>query len=288
MKKRVLWILGIFIFVAGIGTMAYPILSAQYTEQVRSRIYTEYRAETQQMGAAEVETALAAAREYNRKLFLQEISPLSPQENGYFSMLSLSGSGIMGYVHIPKIGVELPIYHGTGESVLKKGAGHMAESSLPVGGDSTHAVLSAHSGMAGDPMFSDLGLLEIGDLFRIEIAGENLTYEVDQIQIVLPTEIEDIQIQRGKDLVTLVTCTPYGINTHRLLVRGQRVTTPVQESVEEMEKKRVQTESLWQSLYWTIIQYAVFLLVGLLLLMLAIAGGWHLYQRRKERRDDKA
>ena len=144
----------------------------------------------------------------------------------YESTLDVTGTGIMGYITIEKIGVELPIYHGTSDAVLQVAAGHLEGTSLPVGGASTHAVISAHRGLPSAKLFTNLDQLEVGDTFTITVLDRTLTYEVDNISIVLPTETDSLKVSEGKDYVTLMTCTPYGINTHRLLVRGRRITTP--------------------------------------------------------------
>lgn len=236
----------------GIGVTAYPIVSASYSEKVRSEIHTEYEEVMQVLDTAVLEEAKEKAEVYNDGFFHGEIDPLTPKENGYYDFLNVAGNGIMGYVHIPKIHVNLPIYHGIGEDALSRGAGHLPQSSLPVGGANTHAVISAHSGMAASPMFSDLPLLKEGDTFTLEILGESLTYEVDKIQTVLPVDIESIRIESGEDLCTLVTCTPYGINTHRLLVRGHRIETP-QETVIQMdmvEPLELEQASIWREEYY--------------------------------------
>ena len=167
---------------------------------------------------------MQAAREYNDALFRNEIVPTEYEKNGYFNYLNLSDGSPMGYVEIPCINVKVPFYHGVAETTLQKGAGHMPPTSLPVGGENTHATISAHSGMASMPMFTDLELMRIGDIFYVHVLGETLCYKVEYINNrVEPDDISVLQIERGRDLVTLVTCTPVGVNTHRLIVTGERI-----------------------------------------------------------------
>lgn len=255
MDKRtqacLIWIL-ILGLILGIGVTAYPLVSAWYSRQVQSGIQTDYAQIIREAEGSSIQEEKAAARRYNRQFFLGSIDPLTPAENGYYDFLNPAGNGIMGYVHIPKIGVNLLIYHGIGDDALSRGAGHLPQSSLPIGGENTHSVISAHSGMASSPMFSDLPLMEIGDVFSLEVLGEVLYYEVDQIRTVLPVDIESIRVESGKDLCTLVTCTPYGINSHRLLVRGHRVegeaVTAEEERVVEVDPEPA-SDSLWLSHY---------------------------------------
>ena len=173
--------------------------------------------------------AQAAADAFNAQVAANENALYRPDQlTGYNDTLDITGTGIMGYITISKIGVELPIYHGTSDGVLQIAAGHLEGTSLPVGGESTHAVISAHRGLPSAKLFTNLDQLEVGDTFTITVLDRVLTYEVDKISIVLPTETDELKIAEGKDYVTLMTCTPYGINTHRLLVRGRRVETPDQ------------------------------------------------------------
>ena len=171
---------------------------------------------------------IQAAREYNERLAKKEEQFLVPAEEReeIDHLLDPWGTGMMGYVDIPKIGVHIPIYHGTEERALQSGAGFWYGTSLPVGGENTHCVLAAHNGLVKAKLFTDLDKLEVGDRFTLDVLNETFTYEVDQILVTLPEETEELYIQNGKDLVTLYTCTPYGVNTHRLLVRGHRVTEP--------------------------------------------------------------
>ena len=194
----------------------------------------------------------------------------------YKNQLNVTGNGIMGYVNIPSLNIHLPIYHGTDSKTLEKGIGHLLGSSLPVGGDTTHSILTAHSGMASQKMFSDLPQLKIGDVFYLEVLGETLAYQVDQIKTVLPYDVTYLGIEEGRDLCTLVTCTPFGVNTHRLLVRGTRIPyEEAEEIVEETTPADVKPVSTWEQ------EYLKGLYIGLAAVAamgLAILGYW-IYRR---------
>ena len=185
------------------------------------------------MDTADYEAMWNAAAEYNRRLLADtgnRYRMTEAEEEEYESLFDVTGTGIMGYVEIPKIKTSLPIYHGTDEAVLQIAIGHLAGSSLPVGGEGTHCVLTGHRGLPSAKLFTNLDEMEEGDTFSLHVLDQTLTYEVDQIRIVEPQELEDLEIEAGKDYCTLVTCTPYGVNSHRLLVRGHRIETP-EESV---------------------------------------------------------
>ena len=213
------------IFLLGLGIMAYPTVSDWWNSYHQSRAIASYSTVVENTSTKEMEHMLVAARAYNSSLLKKELRfAMSEDElTRYNALLDLSGTGVMGYVQIPSLGVQLPIYHGTDESVLQIAVGHLNWSSLPVGGESTHCVLSGHRGLPSARLFTDLDKLVEGDLFTLTVLTQTITYEVDQIRIVLPTEINDLDLISGADLCTLVTCTPYGVNTHRLLVRGHRV-----------------------------------------------------------------
>lgn len=253
--------------ILGAAMVLYPPVASWYTERHNSKVHAEFQKLVGAADTSQIEAVRESAQAWNQALFLAQIDPLSPEDNGYFDQLDLTGFGIIAYIRIPTIGVTLPIYQGCGDAVLALGAGHMPQSSLPIGGASTHAVISAHSGMASSPMFSDLELLEEGDYFQIEVLGEVLTYQVDQIQVVLPVEIDAIRIVEGEDLVTLVTCTPYGVNTHRLLVRGHRVETPEASDKIQPEKEAEKTESIWQRHYYYGILIGLAICAGLYLIV---------------------
>lgn len=227
MKKRLPTILLLLVFAAGLSLLLYPTFSDYWNSLHQTRAIATYAEDVAALDTEEYAALLAAAREYNQKLYEggTHWTLTDAELEEYNSLLNMTGSGIMGYISIPKISVTLPIYHGTGDAALQKGAGHLEGSSLPVGGESTHAVLSSHRGLVSAKLFTDLDQLEEGDIFTITVLDETLTYEADQILIVLPTEMDALAVEEGQDYCTLVTCTPYGVNTHRLLVRGHRVNT---------------------------------------------------------------
>lgn len=221
-KKRILLhVLFLVLFLIGIGAAAYPAFGNWYTEQKRSVVLTEYEKALAKIEDADLTDAFKQAEIYNDALFTGETD--EKERPDYGELLCTTENGIMGYVEIPAIQIRLPIYHGCTENELSKGAGHLPSSSLPVGGKSTHAVLAAHSGRADSKMFTDLDQVKEGDLVYLYVLNKTLTYEVDQITVTTPDDTDAIQIIDGKDLLTLLTCTPYGTNTHRLLVRGHRI-----------------------------------------------------------------
>lgn len=229
MRKRkvsVSTIILVIVFLAGLSVMLYPIISDYWNSKTQSKVISDYDELLSSMDNETYELLMKNAQDYNDKL--KEL--YAPLENyneldGYNETLDVTGTGIMGYITIPKIDVELPVYHGTSDKVLNNAAGHLPGSSLPVGGEGTHAVISAHRGLPSAKLFSDLDELEKGDRFTVTVLNEVLTYEVDKIQIIEPDEFDKLEIVDGQDYVTLITCTPYGINTHRLIVRGRRVET---------------------------------------------------------------
>ncbi len=222
-KKKRKALIAAILFAFGIGMFNFPSISMRLSRKKQSLTCAVYSNDVQTIPQVDVTSLLEAAQLWNQALFTGTIDPMQPEENGYWQKLDPAGNGIMGVLHIPKIQVTLPIYHGTDAEVLALGAGHLPTTSLPIGGTSTHAAISAHSGMATVSMFDRLGELELGDTFYLEVLGQELWYTVDQIRVVWPTEIQDLKITEGADQVTLITCTPYGINTHRLLVRGARI-----------------------------------------------------------------
>lgn len=221
-KKRILLhVLFLALFLIGIGAAAYPAFGNWYNEQKRSVVLTEYEKALAKIEDADLTDAFKQAEIYNDALFIGETD--EEERPDYGELLCTTEDGIMGYVEIPAIQIRLPIYHGCTENELSKGAGHLPSSSLPVGGKSTHAVLAAHSGRADSKMFTDLDQVKEGDLIYLYVLNKTLTYEIDQITVTTPDDTDTIQIIDGEDLLTLLTCTPYGTNTHRLLVRGHRI-----------------------------------------------------------------
>lgn len=241
-RKHISTIFIILIFLVGLGFISYPTVSNLWNQAHQSRAIATYSKQVEKLDDSENKKMLKAARKYNKSLLKKSDHwKLSKKDKKkYESLLDVSGTGIMGYIEVPKIDCSLPIYHGTDEGALQIAIGHLEGSSLPVGGKSTHCVLSGHRGLPSARLFTDLDQMEEGDIFILNILGRKLAYEVDQIRVVLPEEMSDLEIEEGKDLCTLVTCTPYGINTHRLLVRGHR-TEYVEKKVAE-EKKEVQTK----------------------------------------------
>lgn len=240
MKKHLSTILLVLVFLVGLSVVLYPTVSDWVNRQNASRALVSYDETVNALSDADYEAYFTAADDYNRRLAATENAFYKPElVSGYEQTLDISGTGIMGYITIPKIGVELPIYHGTSEGVLQVAAGHLEGSSLPVGGAGTHAVISAHRGLPSAKLFTNLDELEVGDTFTVTVLDRVLTYEVDLISIVLPDETDLLLPTPGKDYLTLMTCTPYGINTHRLLVRGHRV-----ETVENQKHIRVTADAV--------------------------------------------
>lgn len=246
MKKkwmsRLMTLLIVVVFVAGLSFLLYPTVSNLWNQAHQSRAIATYTEQVEKLDDSSNKEMLKAARKYNKELLKKaDHWKLSKKDKKkYESLLDVSGTGIMGYIEVPKIDCSLPVYHGTDEGALQIAIGHLEGSSLPVGGKSSHCVLSGHRGLPSARLFTDLDQMEEGDTFILNILGHKLAYEVDQIKVVLPEEMSDLEIQEGKDLCTLVTCTPYGINTHRLLVRGHRVKyveTKVQEQKEVSKSK---------------------------------------------------
>lgn len=215
----------IMLFV-GLLVMLYPIISNWWNSRVQSRAIANYEMAVNNMDDGEAEAMIAEAVDYNSKIVRLE-SPFTNYEQvaGYYDILDISGTGIMGYISIPSIQVEIPIYHGTSKSVLNVAAGHLEGSTIPVGGPTTHSVISAHRGLPSAKLFTDLDRLVVGDIFTINVLGEVYTYEVEEIHIVLPHEMDKLLVVPGEDIVTLMTCTPYAVNTHRLLLRSHRIDT---------------------------------------------------------------
>ena len=231
-KKKGSWISSLFlvlIFLIGAGILFYPTVSDLWNNYRNQQLISEYTEVVETLESEDFSEIWAEAREYNAQHTVNTILDAFDEEEGdyvlshpYDQVLNPTGNEIMGYLEIPKINVKLAIYHGIGTEALENGCGHIEGTSLPIGGVGTHSVLSAHRGLPSAKLFTDLDQLEIGDLFYITVLDEKLAYKVDQILTVLPEETEDLAIEEDKDLVTLVTCTPYGVNSHRLLVRGER------------------------------------------------------------------
>jgi len=279
MKKNRSNIILILIFLVGLSVMLYPTVSDYINQKNQSRAVASYSEEVENLSDVDYQAYFDAADDYNRRLAETPDAFYRPEEvSGYTDTLDVSGTGIMGYITIPKIGVELPVYHGTSDGVLQVAAGHLEGSSLPVGGAGTHAVISAHRGLPSAKLFTNLDELEVGDTFTITVLDRVLTYEVDQISIVLPTETDLLQPVEGKDYVTLMTCTPYGINTHRLLVRGKRI-----ENAENQKHIRVTADALRIEPIIVAPALAVPMLLVMLVVMLAVP---HLRKRKNQREEN--
>lgn len=242
-KRKLVWwkkLIVLVLVLFGVSVIAYPYVCSFLSSLRQSQVIDGYLSDAASESRLEQDAMLQEAEEYNAKLLDSTVIMTEPfsaeayQEalSDYNSILAVTDTGMMGYIDIPAINVHLPIYHGTGSDVLQHGVGHLETTSFPVGGESTHAVLSAHSGLPQSKLFTDLDDLKAGDTFYITILNREIWYQVYDIEVVLPEEIASLYIQRGKDLCTLVTCTPYGINTHRLLVHGERISAP--ETEEEL------------------------------------------------------
>ena len=264
------WLLAAACGVVALGLLLYPLIGELVSEKYHSDVETTYTATIEDTDDAELAAQRQAAQQYNAMLSGAAITEggASAPPSPYTEQLTVGG--VMCYVDIPKINVYLPVQHGTGAETLEKSVGHVVGTSLPVGGSSTHAVLSAHSGMASSKLFSDIDQLEKGDKFYIHVLGEVLAYEVDSINTVLPTDTSLLQIEDGKDYVTLVTCTPFGINTHRLLVRGHRVQYMPEQEAEAAEAQKA--ASSWTQHYLTGL--------GIGLGAVAVVGGAYFLVRR--------
>ena len=224
MKKHSGTILLVLIFFVGLAVMLYPTISDYINQRNQTRVVNSYAQQVDGLSDADYTAYFDAADVFNQEIAADPDALYHADHfSTYSTTLDVTGTGIMGYITIPRIGVELPIYHGTSDAVLQVAAGHLEGTSLPVGGESTHAVISAHRGLPSAKLFTHLDRLEVGDTFRITVLDKTFIYEVDQIKTVLPDDVSDLLIDEEKELCTLVTCTPYGINSHRLLVRGHRI-----------------------------------------------------------------
>ena len=252
MKRILLIVSAVLLLIAALGVTAYPMISNLVNEKYQSTILADYTNEIEQMDDSEIKEAKQAAQSYNEQIQPTRYDPdaIEAAAVSYGGLLDLHGTGLIGYIEIPTIQVKLPIYHGTGEKVLQHGVGHLIGSSLPIGGKGSHAVLTGHSGVAGMRLFSDLDQLQRGDVFYLHVLNETLAYQITEINTVLPYETELLQAVPDEDLCTLVTCTPYGVNTHRLLVRGSRVPcNKTAESTAEAPTQHTAAKSTWKQNY---------------------------------------
>ncbi len=279
-KKKGGWITGLLVLLllAGLSLLLYPAVSDYWNSLHQTRAIAGYAEGVAALDGTRYEELWQAARDYNDALARHEtdFAPDGERLADYASQLDASGNGVMGYIEIPSIQVSLPVYHGTDEAVLQVAAGHLEWSSLPVGGESTHCVLSGHRGLPSAKLFTNLDRLAVGDVFLLRVLDEVLTYEVDQILIVEPSETDALRIVGGMDYCTLVTCTPYGVNTHRLLVRGHRI-----ENAEEARTVRVTADAV-QIEPLLVAPIAAIPLLAVLLIVLLLP------RRAKNRRGDDA
>lgn len=284
-KNRVITVILVLVLIAGLGVLVYPFVSNMLHDRKQDEIITEYDEKLADLDQEERDAMLAEVREYNESLLGNVVltDPFDPaamekQNEEYDSILNVDGNGVMAYLEIPRIDLYEAVYHGTSDEVLARGIGHLMNTSLPVGGEGTHAVLSGHTGLPEAELFTNLEQVEEGDIFYIHVLGETLAYEVDQIKVVEPSDTSDLLIEQGKDYVTLVTCTPYGINSHRLLVRGHRVpyTEELRDAGDAQAAEGVDGES-WKEVYGRA------LLEGILI-ALAILGIFLVVMRKRLRR----
>lgn len=288
------YVLIFVLFIASFGLMAYPFISNYIFENRADGIIKTVKESTDKIDKNEYKEELKKAYVYNEKLSTGHIQLKDPfvenlleEENAeYMSLLNMNDSGVMGVIEIPCIDVSLPIYHGTSEKVLESGAGHLEGTALPVGGAGTHSVITGHTGLSSAKLFTDLTQLVEGDIFFLQIMNEQLAYQVDNISVVKPEDLDKIQMEKGRDLCTLVTCTPYGINSHRLLVRGTRIDYKEAEKKPEAFVKK-KTESKWEEEYvksLIIASSLFFVMMVVLLIWRTVSGKKERKQRRKQRK----
>lgn len=225
MVRKIMNVVVALVFLVGIGLLAYPTFSDWWNAQHKSQVIASYEKKVENLTDKQYKKLWDGAVNYNKKLKTTNMNLSKSDLKYYNKTLDVTGTGIMGYVEIPKVNISLPIYHGDNASILQVAIGHIPGTSLPVGGNSTHCVISGHRGLPSAKLFTDIDQMKIGDTFMLQTLDNTLTYKVDQIKVVLPTNTKYLQIEQGKDLCTLMTCTPYGVNTHRLLVRGHRIPT---------------------------------------------------------------
>lgn len=272
------------IFFVGLSVLLYPTISDFWNEKRQSQAIINYDDLIVNLTPEDYSESFRKADDYNKKIREMSAPFLSHKklEDEYYDILDVNGNGMMGYITIDKIKVQLPIYHGTSDQVLNSAVGHVEGSSLPVGGKSTHSVLSAHRGLPSAKLFTNLDKLVVGDIFTIRILDKTITYQVDQILIVLPQKIDDLYITQGEDYCTLVTCTPYGINTHRMLVRGTRIENIEPEKVINVITEAYQVDPL-------IVTPAVAApMLGILLIVLLVRSGNSSKKRKKKKSSDQS
>jgi len=281
-RKTTILTASILVFLTALGITLYPIISNYVNQKYASKIYTEYEEMIQNVDDTSLKDARRLAEQYNNALApvsAYEQESLSEASQNYDTLLNMGGNGIMGYVEIPSIQVNLPIYHGTDSETLERGIGHLLGSSLPIGGASTHSVLSGHSGLAGQKMFTDLLQVKEGDVFYLHVLGETLAYQVVSLNTVLPYDTSLLGITPGADLCTLITCTPLAVNTHRLLVTGERIPyESAQEIQAEMQQETTEVESAWEQEYL----HGLYIALAIVLLLMIICCAVAFFGRNKD------
>ena len=284
MKRTILMVLAVLLVLLAVGMTVYPLIANYVNNQYLSVVQSEYENAVKDLDSGVYDEAREAAQAYNENLnpIRYDKDAVEAASASYYKFLDLTGSGLMGYIEIPKLDLQLPIYHGTEEEVLQKGVGHLIGSSLPIGGAGCHSVLTGHSGVAGMRLFSDLDQLAPGDVFFLRVLGETLAYQVVEINTVLPYETDLLLAVPGEDLCTLVTCTPFGVNTHRLLVRGSRIPYEKAEAVAEVVEKTAPVKSTWAENYRKGLVIGGGLALGVILLGLLIAL---LRKKRRQRHE---
>lgn len=276
--NSVLFLMSLLIFIVGIGIFIYPAVSNYFAEKNQKEVIHEYQEYVNKAEQEEIEHQWELAETYNENLAGDPVhDPFIPGTgyalpDNYMEVLNINHDSVMGYVEIPKIGVYLPIYHGTSEQTLENGAGHIAESYLPIGGKNRHSIISAHRGLPSAELFTRLDEMEIGDVFYIHVLDATLAYEVNRIDVIEPSNLELLSPDKDMDLVTLLTCTPYGVNTHRLLVRGSRI--PYDENVYHYSVNQSQTIAEW------IKEYIFAIVIGIVILIVMIIF-WKRKQQHK-------
>lgn len=272
MNKKVISIIFVFVFLLFVGIIDYPFVVRLYNKHVQGKVVIEYDENADYISEEGIQEELSKARNYNASLAMGSTCAIEDaftktEENNqvYESILNIGDEGMMAVIEIPKIEVVLPVYHGTSEDTLQKGAGHLEGSSFPVGGASTHACISAHRGLPAKEMFTKLDLLTVGDVFYIRVLDQIFAYKVYDIETVTPDQIQSLEIEEGKDRVTLITCTPYGINTHRLYVHGERILYEEGLQKTENESGRNRLMVLFINNWWIIVNVVLLLWMFILL-----------------------
>ena len=285
MRRKLTFVIALLLFVGALGIIAYPVIANYVNNQYLSVVQSEYENAVKDLDSGVYDAAQEAAQAYNEGLnpIRYDKDAVEAASAAYYELLDLTGSGLMGYVEIPKLALQLPIYHGTEEEVLQKGVGHLIGSSLPIGGSGSHSVLTGHSGVAGMRLFSDLDQLAPGDVFFLHVLGETLAYQVVEINTVLPYETDLLLAVPDEDLCTLVTCTPFGVNTHRLLVRGSRIPYEKAELAVEAVERASPVKSTWAENYRKGLLIGGGLALGVILLGLLVG-----FLRKKRRKRHEA